>query len=105
MFPQDLKFAAQGLGEKEAGQVARFLGSIVGRAHGRQLDASARVAWRRELRRNHPKSLDAPSWLWRSMVELVAAHEQAYLDHCRRYALSARSRKALGEPEKRVSPD
>jgi uncharacterized protein (DUF2252 family) len=31
-------------------------------------------------------SLDAPSWLWSSVV--VAKHEAAYLDHCRRYALA-----------------
>jgi uncharacterized protein (DUF2252 family) len=31
-------------------------------------------------------NLDAPSWLWLSVVELMASHEAAYLDHCRRYA-------------------
>ena len=35
------------------------------------------------------KSLEAPSWLWNSVVDLVAAHEAAYLQHCRRYALDA----------------
>jgi len=34
-----------------------------------------------------PKTLDAPSWLWSSIVELVVPHEKAYLAHCRRYAL------------------
>ena len=24
--------------------------------------------------------------MWRSVVELIAAHETAYLEHCRRYA-------------------
>ena len=33
------------------------------------------------------KRLDAPSWLWSSIVGLVASHEAAYLEHCRRYAL------------------
>jgi uncharacterized protein (DUF2252 family) len=28
--------------------------------------------------------LDAPSWLWSAVVELVGVHEAAYLDHCRR---------------------
>jgi uncharacterized protein (DUF2252 family) len=45
-------------------------------------------AWVAELQRNWSKSLDAPSWLWNSVLELVAAHEAAYLQHCRRYALS-----------------
>jgi uncharacterized protein (DUF2252 family) len=26
--------------------------------------------------------------LWSSVVELIALHEAAYLDHCRRYALA-----------------
>jgi uncharacterized protein (DUF2252 family) len=33
--------------------------------------------------------MDAPSWLWSGVVDLVAIHERAYLDHCRRYALKA----------------
>ena len=33
--------------------------------------------------------LDAPFWLWTSIVDLVGAHEKAYLDHCRRFALDA----------------
>lgn len=34
-------------------------------------------------------SLDAPPWLWTSIVDLVGAHEPAYLDPCRRFALEA----------------
>ena len=36
------------------------------------------------------KKIDAPSWLWKSVVELSAMHESAYLEHCRRFALSSR---------------
>jgi uncharacterized protein (DUF2252 family) len=43
--------------------------------------------WLATLRRSRSKSVDAPSWLWRSVVDLVAAHEAAYLEHCRRYAM------------------
>ena len=32
------------------------------------------------------KTLNAPSWLWSSVVELIAFHEKAYLEHCRRNA-------------------
>jgi uncharacterized protein (DUF2252 family) len=39
-----------------------------------------------EFDRHRSKSLDAPSWLWTSVVELMALHDAAYLDHCRRYA-------------------
>ncbi len=45
-----------------------------------------RRGWLAELRRSRSRSLDAPSWLWASVVELVGIHEAAYLDHCRRYA-------------------
>ena len=34
-------------------------------------------------------SLIAPSWLWESVVDLAGSHEVGYLEHCRRYALSA----------------
>jgi hypothetical protein len=34
------------------------------------------------------KNIDAPGWLWQALVELVAVHEHAYLEHCRRYALA-----------------
>ena len=67
-------------------KVARHLAAVVGTAHGRQLDVAARKGWRKELIRNRSKSLDAPSWLWSSVVALVANHETAYLEHCRRFA-------------------
>ena len=61
---------------------------VVGRAHGRQMDRGQRRAWRSDLAKNRKSSLEAPSWLWASVVELIALHEAAYLDHCRQYALS-----------------
>jgi uncharacterized protein (DUF2252 family) len=36
------------------------------------------------------KNLDAPSWLWTNVVGLLVAHEETYLEHCRRYALADR---------------
>ena len=86
LLPQDLKLGIERLTRDEAMKTARYLASIVARAHGRQLDAAARRAWQKELQRNRSKSLDAPSWLWSSVVALVASHEAAYLDHCRRFA-------------------
>lgn len=87
LLPQDLKLEVERLTRDEALAVAEFLAHVVGRAHARQMDAPDRQRWLAVLRRNRTKSLDAPSWLWKSIVELVAAHEAAYLEHCRRYAM------------------
>jgi uncharacterized protein (DUF2252 family) len=88
LMPQDLKFEVDRLSREQAMQVARYLAGVVGRAHGRQMDAATRDRWRRELTRNHTTSLEAPSWLWASVVELISLHEVAYLEHCRRFALA-----------------
>ena len=86
LLPQDLKLEIDRLTREEAMRTARYLASVVARAHGRQMDATTRKAWKKELQRNRSKSLDAPSWLWSSVVALVASHEAAYLEHCRRFA-------------------
>jgi uncharacterized protein (DUF2252 family) len=88
LLPQDLKIEIEHLSRNEAMEVAEFLARVVGRGHARQMDPTVRKQWVAELNRNRSKSLDAPSWLWNSVVELVATHEAAYLQHCRRYALS-----------------
>jgi len=88
LLPQDLKLEIEHLSRDEAMAMAEFLAHVVGRSHARQLDVSDRKHWLSELQRNRSKSLDAPSWLWNSMVGLVAAHEAAYLEHCRRYAMA-----------------
>jgi uncharacterized protein (DUF2252 family) len=87
LLPQDLKVDIDRLTRDEAMHAARYLAWVVGTAHARQMDAGERRRWGKEMGRNHSKRLDAPSWLWSSVVELVASHEAAYLDHCRRYAL------------------
>ena len=88
LLPQDLKLEIEQLTQDEAIRVAEFLAAVVGRGHARQLDAGSRKQWLKELQRNRSKTLDAPSWLWHSVVDLVAAHEAAYLEHCRRYAMA-----------------
>jgi uncharacterized protein (DUF2252 family) len=50
-----------------------------------------RQRWQKELARRL-KTLDAPSWLWSSVVALVASHEAAYLEHCRSYAMQTGGR-------------
>jgi uncharacterized protein (DUF2252 family) len=88
LLPQDLKVEIEQLSAPEAMKCARFLAGVVGFAHARQMDSATRASWRSELSRHRSKELDAPSWLWSSVVELHVAHEQTYLEHCRRYALN-----------------
>jgi uncharacterized protein (DUF2252 family) len=86
LLPQDLKIEIERLERDEAKGVAGYLAAVVGKAHGRQMDGRTRKEWRAELRRTRSKSLDAPSWLWRDVVELLTDHERAYLEHCRKCA-------------------
>jgi uncharacterized protein (DUF2252 family) len=83
LLPQDLKLDIETLPQAEALAVGHYLGSIVGKAHARQLDEAFLGAWADEMRRNRPSNLDAPAWLWEMILELAATHESAYLDHCR----------------------
>jgi uncharacterized protein (DUF2252 family) len=92
LLPQDLKLEMDQLTRDEAIGAARFLASVVGQAHAKQMDEKSRKAWAAELGRHRSKSLDAPSWLWTSVVELVASHESAYLEHCRQFAMKAAAR-------------
>jgi uncharacterized protein (DUF2252 family) len=87
LLPQDLKLEMDQLTREEAVAAARFLASAVGQAHARQMDLRTRRKWRSELRRSRTRNLEAPSWLWTSVVQLVANHESAYLEHCRQYSL------------------
>jgi uncharacterized protein (DUF2252 family) len=87
LLPQDLKLEMESLTVDEAITAARHLAFIVGRAHARQMDSGMRRKWNVILKGSRPKALDALSWLWRSVVGLVARHEEAYLEHCRVYAL------------------
>jgi uncharacterized protein (DUF2252 family) len=86
--PQDLKLELEQFTRGEAVLASRYLAFVVGKAHARQLDEGARRSWRRELDARGPGDLEAPSWLWRAVVDLAARHEAAYLEHCRRYALA-----------------
>ena len=98
LLPQDLKVELDELVSDDGRAVARYFGMVVGRAHSRQLDGAARANWAAEMASHRTKNIDAPSWLWQSVVDLVAIHERAYLEHCRRFALSA-SRAKIQETE------
>lgn len=88
LMPQDLKIEADRLTQAEAMAMAGYLAAVVGWAHGRQMDKATRDSWRAELAKARTTTLDAPSWLWSNVVELISIHEAAYLDHCRRFALA-----------------
>ena len=88
LLPQDLKLEIDHVSQEEALRAARYLARVVGQAHARQMDEATCRAWYTELARQRSKTLEVPSWLWRSVVDLVANHERAYLEHCRRYALA-----------------
>jgi uncharacterized protein (DUF2252 family) len=88
LMPQDLKLELEMMDDTEARTTARALARIVGLAHARQLDEPSRKQWRRDLEGAMTRSIEAPSWLWSSVVDLIGIHERAYLEHCRRYALA-----------------
>jgi len=87
LMPQDLKLEIDQFSRREATRAARYLAYVVGTAHARQMDAPTRRGWRKTLLDHRGAGIEAPSWLWRSVVDLTARHEAGYLEHCRRYAL------------------
>jgi uncharacterized protein (DUF2252 family) len=88
LMPQDLKLEIDRLSREEAVNSARYLAEVVGKAHARQMDAATRKEFANSFKLRRSAQLDAPSWLWSSVVELASAHEAAYLEHCRQFALA-----------------
>jgi uncharacterized protein (DUF2252 family) len=87
LMPQDLKLEIDQLSRDEAVNSARYLAEVVGKAHARQMDATTRREFAASFKQRKSGKLNAPSWLWSSVVELASTHEAAYLEHCRCYAL------------------
>jgi uncharacterized protein (DUF2252 family) len=87
LMPQDLKIEIDRLTRTEAMEAARYLAGVVGLSHRRQMDMATSKSWSDELSRSHTKTLEAPPWLWSSVVDLAGIHETAYLEHCRRHAM------------------
>jgi uncharacterized protein (DUF2252 family) len=50
--------------------------------------ASDRAGWLRHLAKAQSANIEAPTWLWSSVVDLLGVHERAYLEHCRLFALA-----------------
>jgi uncharacterized protein (DUF2252 family) len=88
LMPQDLKLEIASLTPEKAMALARYLAGVVGKAHGRQISHDDRSAWSAELSKAKSRDLEAPGWLWSSVVDLLGIHERAYLEHCRAFALA-----------------
>jgi uncharacterized protein (DUF2252 family) len=84
LMPQDRKVSLNVLKKGEAAPIARTLGAVVGRAHGRQMSANAAAEWAETIKSD--KRGRPPAWLWEALIELVAIHERAYLEHCAAFA-------------------
>lgn len=80
LMPEDLKLEIDTISREEAMDAARYLAMVVGVAHARQMSALDRPKWLEELGRHRTTSLDAPSWLWSSVLELIASHKVGYLN-------------------------
>jgi len=89
LAPQDLKLELGALRPERAVALSAYLGRVLGQAHGRQLETGDARAWARQVSARSG-ALDAPGWLWSSVVDLLSVHEAAYLEHCRRFALDRR---------------
>ena len=88
LLPEDLKLEIAQFSRSEATRAARYLAYVIGLAHARQMDETARKHWADAIARRQSANIDAPTWLWDSVVHLTASHEAGYLEHCRRYALA-----------------
>ena len=88
--PKDLKIELEALTPEQATGIGEYLARILGRAHARQMDSATRRSWHRDLGSYPSKGIDAPNWLWSGIVHLLAEHESAYLEHCRRCALQGK---------------
>jgi uncharacterized protein (DUF2252 family) len=86
-LPQDMKLELDQLSQTDAMLAAGYLARVVGLAHAMQMDMAIRSSWISDLQACRFKTLEAPSWLWSSVVQLVGNHERGYLEHCRRYSL------------------
>ncbi len=91
LLPQDLKLEIGRISYDEAIGAATFLATVLGKAHGRQMDRETRKSFLKDLMHRSSKRLDAPSWLWCSVVDLAGIYEVAYLEHCRIHGIRTRA--------------
>ena len=88
LSPQDLKLEVDQFSDSQAIKASHYLTLVVGKAHARQMDGTARREWAAVLEVDRRGMIDTPTWLWESIVSLAGSHEAGYLDHCRHYAMA-----------------
>ena len=88
--PQDMKIDLGRLGAEELCKLARYLGGVLGLAHGRQMSVQEWHSWTGELSSMRKRKPNAPLWLWTCVTDLLSIHDKAYLEHCRQLALEHR---------------
>jgi uncharacterized protein (DUF2252 family) len=93
LMPQDLKIEIRQVTHEDAQSLVRYLASVVGRAQGRQIEVGERRVWRADLGKNHKASVEAPSWLWTSVVELLGLQNRPATNVA--LSLATRSLKSL----------
>jgi len=81
LAPRNLKLDLTRTKPARTAAMARYVGCVVGQAYGRQLDDTERASWRKTVMKGGSEALDAPSWLWSSVVKLFSLHEAAYVDY------------------------
>jgi uncharacterized protein (DUF2252 family) len=84
LLPQDLKIEIEQLTRDEAMKVAHFLSAVVGKAHSRFQNQKAMAKGTSAKSVNVLRRADVAV---DDIVELLANHERAYLEHCRKYDL------------------
>lgn len=70
LSPKDLKLEAEVMVGRDAEVIARYLASVVGQAHGRQLTPAARAEWAASV---------GGGWLAEGTRALLGRYEEAYL--------------------------
>jgi uncharacterized protein (DUF2252 family) len=98
LLPQDLKFELDAMADDAVDDLGTYLGSVIAMAHARQLTPAQCAEWLEAFRREHASRSTAPSWLWAAVVDLVALHEGAYLEHCREHTASGVPERAPDAP-------
>ena len=73
LLPQDLKLVMDELTRDEAIGAARYLASVVARAHAGQMEKAAQKEWLTDLRKNRSRSLDAPLCFGKASLNLWQA--------------------------------
>ncbi len=89
LMPHDEKIGLADLKKAEATSLAAYLGSVVGRAHGRQLDKRDAKSWLAAFTKTKTTTAGTPRWLWDELAYFIGTHEEAYLHHCGALSLAA----------------